>query len=59
MQGYKSEFSALYEMQNARSRCVATVGDCSRRLDRKRRTHVVRLRVEQSVTVLIEAVGPH
>jgi len=42
MQGYKSESSALYEMQNVRSQCVATVGDCSKRPDRKRRTHVVR-----------------
>jgi len=42
MQGHKSESSALDEIQNARSRCVATVADCSRRQDRKRRTHVVR-----------------
>jgi len=42
MQGYKSESSALDRMQNARSRCVATVADCSRRSDRKRRTHVAR-----------------
>ena len=48
MQGYKSESSALYKMQNARSRCVATVANCSKRPDRKRRTHVVR---NQSVFV--------
>ena len=42
MQCYKNEFSALYEMQNARSRCVPTVGDCSKRTDCKRRMHVMR-----------------
>jgi len=42
MQGHKSESSALDEMQNERLQCIATVADCSKRPDCKRRTHVVR-----------------
>ena len=37
-QRYKSESSALDEIQNERSRCVAAVTDCSKRQDRKRQT---------------------